>query len=107
MSQEETQRGQYADADCRRPIFHGEAASRYIHCFFSENFRVAIFVVIQVFMKTDHNMATEGYDLSYFTGKLRDGEFLMVILLYHIVREIFFGTSCKLQQLHNILPLRN
>ncbi|EYC41622.1 hypothetical protein Y032_0562g3499 [Ancylostoma ceylanicum] len=27
---------------------------------------------VEVFMKTDHNMATEGYDLSYFTGKLRD-----------------------------------
>ncbi|KAK6758656.1 hypothetical protein RB195_016091 [Necator americanus] len=27
---------------------------------------------VEVFMKTDHNMATEGYDLSYFTGRLHD-----------------------------------
>ncbi|KJH51475.1 CUB domain protein [Dictyocaulus viviparus] len=27
---------------------------------------------IEIFMKTDHNMATEGYELSYFTGKLHD-----------------------------------
>ncbi|XGW05440.1 hypothetical protein V3C99_016081, partial [Haemonchus contortus] len=28
---------------------------------------------VEIFMKTDHNMATEGYELSYFTGKWHDG----------------------------------
>ncbi|KHJ83440.1 hypothetical protein OESDEN_16863, partial [Oesophagostomum dentatum] len=27
---------------------------------------------VEVFMQTDHNMATEGYDLSYFTGRMHD-----------------------------------
>ncbi|WKY13932.1 hypothetical protein Q1695_004623 [Nippostrongylus brasiliensis] len=28
---------------------------------------------VELFMKTDHNMATDGYELSYFTGRLHDG----------------------------------
>ncbi|KAK6017090.1 CUB domain protein, partial [Ostertagia ostertagi] len=28
---------------------------------------------VEIFMKTDHNMATDGYELSYFTGKWHDG----------------------------------
>ncbi|EPB66549.1 CUB domain protein [Ancylostoma ceylanicum] len=55
---------------CQHPACAKESSDRKVTSIHCNNFDYAYGEA--VFMKTDHNMATEGYDLSYFTGKLRD-----------------------------------